>query len=87
MFMRMQRKGNPFALLVGTQTDVATVEYSMEVPQKIKNRTTLGPSNCTTRYFSKRYQNADLKEDMHPNVYSSAINRSQSMERAQMPTN
>ena len=32
----MQRKGNPNTLLVGTQTGEATVENSMEFPQKIK---------------------------------------------------
>ena len=30
-----------FALLVGIQTGAATLENSMEIPQKIKNRTTL----------------------------------------------
>ena len=30
-------KGNPFALLMGIQTSAATVESSMEIPQKIKN--------------------------------------------------
>ena len=30
------------------------------------------------------FQNLDSKEHMHPNVYSSIINNSQSMERAQM---
>ena len=34
---RMWRKGNPFALLVGMQMGAATVERSMEIPQKIKN--------------------------------------------------
>ena len=34
---RMWRKGNPSALLVGMQTSAATVESSMEIPQKIKN--------------------------------------------------
>ena len=34
----MWRKGNPCALLVGMQVGTATVENSMEVPQKIKNR-------------------------------------------------
>ena len=29
-------KENPFALLVGMQTGAATVESSMEIPQKIK---------------------------------------------------
>ena len=33
------RKGNPSALLVGTQTGVATVENNMEFPQKNKNGT------------------------------------------------
>ena len=28
-------QGNPFALLVGMQTGAATVERSMEIPQKI----------------------------------------------------
>ena len=34
-------KRNPLALLVRMQTSVATLEDSMEVPQKIKKRTTL----------------------------------------------
>ena len=34
----MWRNGNPHALLVGMQTDATTVESSMEIPQKIKNR-------------------------------------------------
>ena len=33
----MWRKEKSFALLVGMQTGVATVESSMELPQKIKN--------------------------------------------------
>ena len=35
------RKGNPSALLVGMQTGEATVENSMEFPQKTKNGTAL----------------------------------------------
>ena len=38
----MQRKRISFALLVGMQTGAATLENSMEVPQKIKNRGRLG---------------------------------------------
>ena len=38
---RKRRKGNPSVLLVGMQTGVATVENSMEFPQKIKNGTAL----------------------------------------------
>ena len=76
-----------FALLVGMQAGAATLENSMEVPQKIKNRTTLRPSNCTARYLSKGYRCAVLKGHMHPNVYSSTINNSQIMDRVQMPIN
>ena len=71
-------------MLVGMQADATTPENIMEVPQKMKNRTTLQPSNCITRYLSKGYRCAVLKEHMHPNVSSSTINNSQSMERAQM---
>ena len=41
MLARMRRKGKPFALLVGMQTDAATLENSMEVPQKIKKKKNL----------------------------------------------
>ena len=37
MLERLWKKGNPSALLVGMQTGVATVENSMELPQKTKN--------------------------------------------------
>ena len=84
MLVRMWRKRNTFALLVGMQIGAATLENSMEVPQRSKNRTTLQPSNCTTRYLSKGYGYAVLKGHVHPNVYSSTIDNSQGMERAQM---
>ena len=41
MLERMERKGNPSAVLVGMQTGAATVENSMEFPQKTKNGTAL----------------------------------------------
>ena len=78
---------NPLTPLVGIQTSAATLENSMEVPQKIKNITALWSSNWTTRYLFKGYRNAVLKGHMHPNVYSSAVNNSQSMERAHMSLN
>ena len=45
MLEKMRRKGNPSALLLGMQTGEATVENSMEFPQKTKNGTALWPSN------------------------------------------
>ena len=85
MLARMWRKRIPFALLVAMQAGAATLENTIEVPQKIKHRTTLWPSNCTIRYLYKGYRYAVLKGHMHPHVCSSTINKSQSMERAQMP--
>ena len=41
MLVRMWRKGNPYASLVGRYTGAATVENSMAVFQKTKNRTTI----------------------------------------------
>ena len=87
MLATMQRKRNPFVLLVRMQTDAATLENSVEVPQKIKNKTTLQPSNYTSRNLSKGYKNVDLKGHMHPNVNSNTINNSQIMERTQMSIN
>ena len=84
MLVRMWGKRISFVLLVGMQTGTATLENGKEVPQKIKNRTTLQPSNCTTGYLSKGYRCAGLNGHMHPNVASSASDNSQSMERAQM---
>ena len=40
----MRRKGNPSALLVGMQTGEATVENSMEFPQKTKNGLPFDPA-------------------------------------------
>ena len=57
--MRMWRNGNPLALLVGMQTGAATLENSVEVPQKIKNRTTLLPINNTASNLLKGYRSAD----------------------------
>ena len=41
MLEREWRKGNPLALLVGKKTDTATVENSMEIPLKTRNKTTI----------------------------------------------
>ena len=74
----------PCAQLVGMQTGAATVENRRELPQKMKNRTTLRPSSCTTGSLPKRYKNANSKGYTHPCVYSSIVNNSQDMEAAQV---
>ena len=52
-------KRNPLALLVGMQTGAASLENSVEVPQNIKNRSTLCPNSSTARNLPKGYRNAD----------------------------
>ena len=82
----MWGEGDPPALLVGMHTGAAALENSTEGPRKVKNRTTLRPSHCTTRYLPKGYENTDLKEDRHSDVYSSSIYDRQIMEAAQVST-
>ena len=53
---------------------------------KIKNRATLWPSNCTTRYLTQRYR-SEKKEHLHPDVHSSNVHNSQTVEGVEMPFN
>ena len=80
----MWRKGNPPALLVGMQPGAATVESSMELPQKIKNGPAVRPSNSTSGNTSEGTQNTNLKEYVHPYVNCSVIYNHQDMEAAQV---
>ena len=41
MLEAVWRKGSPLALLVGKQIDTATMENSMEIPLKTRNKTTI----------------------------------------------
>ena len=49
----MWRKENPCALLMGMYVGAATMENSMEGPQKIKNRAIILSSNSTSGYILK----------------------------------
>ena len=56
MLERVWRKGNPLILLVGMQTSTATMENSVEIPQKTGNRTATGPSNPTAGHTHRGNQ-------------------------------
>ena len=58
---RIWRKGNPRVLLLGLYTDAATMENSMKVSQKIKNRNTIWSSNSTSGYLSEKSKNTNSK--------------------------
>ena len=77
-------KGNSFALLVGMQTGAATLEHSMKIPQKMKNRSVFWPSDPTSGNISEGTQNTSMKEHMHPYVHCSVISNCQDMEAAQV---
>ena len=53
MLVRMWRNWSPRTPLVEMHYGAATMENRMEVPQKIKNRTTESFSNPTSGYLSK----------------------------------
>ena len=57
----------------------ATVENGTEVPQKIKNRTTIWSSNSTFGYLSKENKDTISRRYMHPHVHWST-NNSQDIE-------
>ena len=52
----------------------------MEVPQKIKNRSTMLSSDSSSEYVSKENENRISKQYMHYHVYYSIINNNQDTE-------
>ena len=77
----MWRKGNTSALLVGMQIGAATVESSMEIPQKIKNGTAFWPSNSTSGNLTEETWNTNSNHKHHY-VHCSIIYSHQNMEAA-----
>ena len=76
----MQRKGNPSALLVGMQTGAATIEKSMEFPQKTKNGSPFDPAIPLLGLYPKNPETPIQKNQKHPNVHRSTIFNSQVLE-------
>ena len=68
----MWSKGNTYTLLVGIEIGAAIKENSIEVSQKIKNRTTKWPGNSTSGYLSKENENTQRKHMFIP-VFVAAL--------------
>ena len=79
--------GNLCKLLVGKYIGAATVENSMEHPQKLQNRTPIWPSNSTLEYISQKNENTNSKIYMHPNVHCNTIYSRQDMDATQVSIN
>ena len=78
MLERVWRKGNTLTLLVGMQTSTATMENSVEIPEKTGNRTAIRPSNPTAGHTHRGNQKG--KRHVYPNVHCSTVYNSQDME-------
>ena len=72
MMQRTWRKGN-LALLVGIQIGVATVENSLEVPQKNKHLTMLQPSSPTSGYIFKGNEISISKRYLPSHIYAALL--------------
>ena len=71
--------------LLGMETGEATVESSMELPQKVKNKSALWSSDYTSRKIAEDIRNTDLKEYMHSYVHCSVIYNKHDLEPFQVP--
>ena len=79
-------KTDPLYTVVGKVDWCSSVENSMEVSQKIKNRTTIWLSNSTSGCISDKNKKSDLKRYMHPTVHSCIIYNSQTWEHPKCPS-
>ena len=86
MLVRMWGNGNPLSLLGGMQTGIATLENSVEVPQKLKIELPYDPAIALLGIYPKDIGVVIHRGTCTP-MYSSAFNNSQIMERAQMSIN
>ena len=84
MLERVWRKGNPLTLLVGMWVGAATVENSVEVPYKTKNRATIWRSNPIPRLIP--WEDNNSKSYTHPSVHFSTIYNIQYVEAPKMST-
>ena len=71
--MDVGKEKDPSFTVGGNANWYSLLENSMEVPQKVKIRTTLKSSNCAIGHLPKEYKNTNLKGYMHHYVYSSII--------------
>ena len=82
MLQSTWRTGKTFALLVGICTGAATLENCVEVPQRVKNRPALRPTNCTAGDLPQRYRCNERPGHLHPDVSNSNVHNSQTVEGA-----
>ena len=77
----MWRKGNFFVLWVGMQISAASVESSMETPEKIKNGTAYDPEFPHLEIYLKKPKTLS-QNNKHPYIHCSIIYNHQYMKAA-----
>jgi hypothetical protein len=82
----MLGKRNPHTQLVGRHANAATMENSMEAPQKTKNRTATLSCYTTLGHISEGIKVSIQHRHLHPHIYCSIIHNSQAMESTQETT-
>ena len=70
---------------VGMQIGAATMEGSMEIPQKIKYGSPFDLKSHFWEYIPKGTQNTNSKEHKNTSVHCSVIYNCQDIEAAQVP--
>ena len=71
MLVRLWRKGNPSALLVGMQTGAATVENSMEFPKNLKMELPFDPVIPLLGLYPKNHE-APIQKNLHTPMFIAA---------------
>ena len=77
-------KGEAFCTVAGMKIGTATVESSMEIPQKIKNAPAFRSSYPTFGAICKGTQNTNSKDHKHSYVHCRIIYNQPDMEAAQV---
>jgi hypothetical protein len=85
MLERMWQKRSPYTLLVGMKISTSTVEHSMEIPQKTRDRTAIRFSDTASGHLPKRMENRIQQRHLYTNVHCSAIHNSWTLETIQFP--
>lgn len=77
---------NPHKFLVSKYNSSGSLKNSLEVPQNVKQRVTICPSNFTLRYIPKRIENICSHRTLSRNVHNSIIQNSQKWKLPKYPS-
>ena len=86
MLERLWRKGNPSALLVGIQTGEATVEKSMQFPQKTKNGIAFDPVIPLLALYPKNLETLTQKNPFTPMFIAAQFTIAKCWKQPQCPS-